>query len=446
VHDLVDSIGPWFLDTTAGGAAVRVDQAEVGRWPLLLPRGASAVTAETPYLERDRFGLLRRPPGLALTMYGALLPAKPRRAGGNPAQVAVAGAQVGGASDLQEDRIGGHPQDDRVGARLSEDEREESLAPPPRVDPRLVDLARALALQGNDPRERVAATVRHLRSGYQYTLDPGLFRTSDPLAEFLFEKKAGYCEYFASAAVILLRLQGVPARFVKGLNVGPEADVGGGLHVVRESDAHAWIEAFVPGEGWIEEDPTPPDQLASARPPAGTIERLFERARAALTAAWNRITATRPTVFFAWFGRRIGALAREPVAWLVVLALAFGPRLVRVLRALRLRRRKPAGEPVPETPAELRALVQDVERLWAAAGRPRPAARGMLEHARALGVADGPSAPIPEALRAAGLDVVDAYYRARFGGQALDPTETSRLRAALPAGRAISRTPATPGA
>ena len=100
---------------------------------------------------------------------------------------------------------------------------------------------------------------------------PGAFRTGDPLAEFLFEKKAGYCEYFASAAVVLLRLQGVPARFVKGLSVGPQTDQGGGLHVVRDSDAHAWVEAWIPGEGWVEADPTPPGQFAEAHGTRGLL-------------------------------------------------------------------------------------------------------------------------------------------------------------------------------
>ena len=53
----------------------------------------------------------------------------------------------------------------------------------------------------------------------RYSLDVGAFKTKDPLAEFLFDKKKGYCEYFASATVMLLRLQGVPARYVNGLSV-----------------------------------------------------------------------------------------------------------------------------------------------------------------------------------------------------------------------------------
>ena len=90
---------------------------------------------------------------------------------------------------------------------LTAGERDETLALPPRIDSRVAALARQLG-EASSPRERVDAVIRHLQTRYRYTLAPGSFHTDDPLAEFLFEKKAGYCEYFASAAVVLLRLQG----------------------------------------------------------------------------------------------------------------------------------------------------------------------------------------------------------------------------------------------
>ena len=360
VGPLLDGVGSWFLTPppdVRGSVAVRVDQAEVGRWPLLLPRGPLAVTADAPYLDRDRFGLLRRPAGTPLTLYGGLFPAGPARLG--------------------------------EAAPLSDDEREESLALPPSVDPRVGGLARTLALEAADPRGKLDATVRHLQTGYRYTLAPGAFRAGgDPLAEFLFEKKAAYCEYFATAAVVLLRLQGVPARFVKGLSVGPQTDLGDGLHVVRESDAHAWIEAFLPGEGWVEEDPTPPGQFASARQPATGLDRLLQRARAGLASVWNRLRARGPASFLAWLGREIASVAhraaREPLAWLLALPLALGPWLVRLWRARRRRLQAVARDAIPTVPADLRALLREVERRWIALGRPRPAGRGLLEHARAL--------------------------------------------------------------
>ena len=237
-------------------------------------------------------------------------------------------------------------------------------------------LAHSLAPDA-DPRGRLAATVAHLQGGYRYTLRPGAFRTGDPLAEFLFEKKAGYCEYFASAAVVLLRLQGVPARFVKGLSVGPQTDQGGGLHVVRDSDAHAWVEAWIPGEGWVEADPTPPGSFAEAHGRADSFQRFLQRVRAALSVGWARLTVRGPVSLLRQVARELSRVVaravREPVLWLVALSLALGPRLVRSWRSRRRRRRAAALDASPAVSAELRALVREVERRWTALGRPRPA-------------------------------------------------------------------------
>jgi hypothetical protein len=346
-----------------------------------------AVTADAWLIEIDRYGLLRRPPGDPLRLYGALW---------------SSGSSSGGVL-------------------LAAHEVAEALALPPHVDPRLDALARQLA-QSSEPRLRVEATVRHLQTGYRYTLAPGAFRTGDPLAEFLFEKKAGYCEYFASAAVVLLRLQGVPARFVKGLSVGAATDQGGGLHVVRESDAHAWVEAWLPGEGWIEADPTPPGDFLAQHPRSSFVARLAQHARAALASAWARLAVRGPVAFVRWLaGRvaeRVADLVRAPLVWLGLAALV-GGRFV--LRAVRARiRRATSFEPDAANAAvsaDLRALVHALERRWAAAGCSRPTGRGLLEHADRLATDPHTPRPLASAVVSAGPLIVEAYYRARFGGE-----------------------------
>jgi hypothetical protein len=88
---------------------------------------------------------------------------------------------------------------------------------------------------------------------------------------------------------------------------------------------------------------------------------------------------------------------------------------------------------VAPVPAELADLVRGLERRWRAGGRPRPPGRGLLEHARALARPGerAAEAPFPTALVEAGVLVVSAYYRARFGGETPAPGELARLRAAL---------------
>ncbi len=412
---LVAELGKWFPipgiepDSGASPAQVRVTQARTEEWPLLLPRGPVAVTAASSHLQLDRFGLVRRVAGLPLRQYGAVLV----------------------------DRVsGGWP-------GLSPVEREESLALPQVVDPRVASLASSLAPVDSGSREVLAATVHHLQTGYEYSLSPGPFRPDgDPLSEFLFEKRKAYCEYFASAAVVLLRLRGVPARFVKGLSVGPQSDMGGGLHVVRESDAHAWVEAWIPGEGWVEADPTPPGQFESARGAPGLLQQWLEHARAAVAGVWARVVSVGPVAFFRWLGTSVASFVtravREPVFWLVVTAVVLAPGAERRLRGL-LEARRRARERETEAaavPADLRSLVRDLERRWSDSGHPRPPSRGLREHASSLCASPPPGArPIPDSLVETGSEIVRVYYEARFGGTVSPPRgAVRRLRQLLNTG------------
>jgi hypothetical protein len=95
-----------------------------------------------------------------------------------------------------------------------------------------------------------------LRHEFRYTLETQKPGVIDPLASFLFVTKSGYCEYFASAMAVMLRMVGVPSRIATGFQGGYYNDVSG-LYVIRASDAHAWVEAWIGGMGWVTFDPTP---------------------------------------------------------------------------------------------------------------------------------------------------------------------------------------------
>ncbi len=97
----------------------------------------------------------------------------------------------------------------------------------------------------------------YLRRNFRYTLNLTGAPGRDPLAHFLFETKAGHCEYFASAMAVMLRTIGVPSREVNGFLPGEYNDLAGD-YIVRASDAHSWVEAYFPGIGWTTFDPTPP--------------------------------------------------------------------------------------------------------------------------------------------------------------------------------------------
>jgi protein-glutamine gamma-glutamyltransferase len=128
----------------------------------------------------------------------------------------------------------------------------------PALDPRIAELARRFAAGAGSDLARARAVERHLRSDFGYTLELPDKETADPLAYFLFTRRKGHCEYFASAMAVMLRSLEIPARMATGFQSGvynPVSD----LWLVRASDAHSWVEAWIPGHGWTTFDPTPPD-------------------------------------------------------------------------------------------------------------------------------------------------------------------------------------------
>ena len=144
---------------------------------------------------------------------------------------------------------------------------------PAGYNPRTLQLATEMRLEprfaGDDGSKMVAAVLARLRSGgYRYTLDPGVFGR-DSADEFWFERKEGFCEHIASSFVILMRALGVPARIVTGYQ-GGERNAVDGFWSVRQSDAHAWAEIWLPGRGWLRVDPT----AAVAPSRIGTFTRL----------------------------------------------------------------------------------------------------------------------------------------------------------------------------
>jgi protein-glutamine gamma-glutamyltransferase len=143
----------------------------------------------------------------------------------------------------------------------------DALTLPEGRNPRTAALAASLLveLRNADASALVQSVLDRLRTGgYTYTLEPGLFGP-DSADEFWFDRKQGFCEHIASSFVLLLRAMGIPARVVTGYQ-GGELNPQDGYWTVRQSDAHAWAEVWLPGRGWHRVDPT------AAVSPARTME------------------------------------------------------------------------------------------------------------------------------------------------------------------------------
>ncbi|HSP06443.1 MAG TPA: transglutaminaseTgpA domain-containing protein, partial [Acidobacteriota bacterium] len=120
---------------------------------------------------------------------------------------------------------------------------------------RMETLARQVTATQRTTIERALAMRNYLQRTYAYSTSQPPLKSNDPVSEFLFVRKSGHCEYFASSLVLLLRHIGIPARLVNGFREG-EFNTIGGFYVVRNSDAHSWTEAFIGGQ-WITLDPSP---------------------------------------------------------------------------------------------------------------------------------------------------------------------------------------------
>jgi protein-glutamine gamma-glutamyltransferase len=126
----------------------------------------------------------------------------------------------------------------------------------PPLDPRIVKLAEDITASAPSNYDKSVAIERYLATHFGYTLDLPRTLPRDPLANFLFERKQGHCEYFASSMAVMLRSLHIPSRIVTGFRGGEFNDLTG-QYVLRASDAHSWVEAYFPGSGWISFDPTP---------------------------------------------------------------------------------------------------------------------------------------------------------------------------------------------
>ncbi len=144
----------------------------------------------------------------------------------------------------------------RIKAASVSEEFEIAFLKLPSLDERIVQLAEKVSVGSGGAFGKALRIEAFLREGFEYTLENPSGTAVDPLADFLFRSRAGHCEYYATAQAVMLRTIGIPSRVVNGFRRG-EHNEWSDYFIVRQSDAHSWVEAYFPGPGWIEFDPTP---------------------------------------------------------------------------------------------------------------------------------------------------------------------------------------------
>jgi protein-glutamine gamma-glutamyltransferase len=311
------------------------------------------------------------------------------------------------------------------------------LALPANRNPRARDLAVRLRTAARDDAAYVADVLDFFRrGGFEYTLTPQrLGRNS--IDDLLFSTRQGFCGHYASAFVDLMRAGGVPARVVTGYQGGEWNPIGHYL-IVRQSDAHAWAEVWLPGRGWLRADPTAVispqrlsrELLAFDEDAGGNGDRLRGSARwlATVLQTWDAVNAwwqddvvgfnfARQLKVADWlgFGDRDWqtlaiALGAGMAAWLVWIAWS----LRRIAQSVR--------------PDALTRAWRRIDRRMARAGQPRAPHEGVLAYSERL-------ASTQPVMAAAVSPLATQYARLRFGPS----VSSSELRAFIRAARRFGR-------
>ncbi len=327
----------------------------------------------------------------------------------------------------------------RTGA-LDSVTRVRDLQLPPRLSPRVQALAEQWRRQGHDPLQLAQAALDYFhRENFVYTLNPPLLG-DDPVDQFLFDTRRGFCEHYASAFVTLMRAAGVPSRVVVGY-LGGEINAAGNYLIVRQSDAHAWAEIWTPDRGWVRLDPTAavaPERIelgidavrrleeqgvALGSLPADAVLRALqldwlERAVRQARWYWDLTNLT----WYRWvvdYGKErqqrfLASLGLMEISWSRLLGLAFGGTLlVTLIYALLYLRPKKSADPVL-------ALYLRFCRKLARAGLVRAPHEGALDFAHRC-------AQRRPDLKERVDDITQRYLHARYG-QAADAHEWHELK------------------
>ncbi len=222
-----------------------------------------------------------------------------------------------------------------VQRELTQPELQKFLAVADSVSPAVRELAQSWAATSTDPRAVLKTALEYFQQqGFRYSLSPGEYGEENGLDDFLFNRRVGFCEHYAGSFATLMRLAGVPSRVVAGY-LGGEFNAYGGFLIVRQSDAHAWCEVWLPELGWQRVDVTSviaPDRVnlgfqSFLERRAATGQERLPTGQAALSGRLKRwpilsdVSEAWDSVNYAWDTRVLSFDAEEQLSLMSTLGL-----------------------------------------------------------------------------------------------------------------------------
>lgn len=305
------------------------------------------------------------------------------------------------------------------------------------LSPEMRSRLRTLALQivgtTQGSAERAELLSGYLQTHYSYTTRLWKPSQSEPIFDFLESERRGHCEYFATALAVLLRSLDIPSRTVNGY-LTAEWNSYGKFFVVRQQHAHSWVEALLPGQGWVVLDPTPPQSSAPRLPLLFKVRQLFDGLDMGFgkyvleydVGAQQRLTDRLSSLWPRSEPAPSAGAATNSGAWrrLLLIALLFGGLGCGVL--LLVRRLRRVELPMTRDVTEGRGLM----KLALSTVKKRGFVRGPGETLQMLAqrLTDDGDPCAPSFTR-----LVELYYAHRFGQLPLDRVEITRLTRELQA-------------
>ncbi len=307
----------------------------------------------------------------------------------------------------------------------------------PAQSERIAGLAKEITHAQRSTYDKANAIQSFLTHNFRYSLDAPLAELDNPLEEFLFSRKTGYCEHYATAMVIMLRTIGIPARLVTGF-LATEWNEYGNYYLVRQQDAHAWVEVHLPHSGWITMDPTPPsiEGGGSSSPAWHALGRMMDTIRlqwsrffvqysaadqlavmrelkAESTSARNKALDSMSALFGPFIAMFSGIMEYAYKGTIQSLAEVLGPALIGlgVLLWLGIKRPWVKGMVSKKTTRDEQVIVQLYEKMvkhLAVKGISKPITTGPLEFVR---IAQAKWSDANSAV----ASITELYCRARFG-------------------------------
>jgi transglutaminase-like putative cysteine protease len=324
-----------------------------------------------------------------------------------------------------------------------EDERDFSLQLPEDCE-RLRRLAQEITQNVDGDFQKTEVLETYLKRHYAYSLevkrDPGF----SPVDDFLFHQKEGYCEHFATAMALMVRALGIPARLISGF-LGGEWNEFGKYYLLRQQDAHTWVEAYFPEMGWVTFDPTP--ARVEPKPLFPVVRGLFYCIDA-LRLRWNRYVinyrlsdqirmvrmAQRRTIRLTDAGSDLlGVLQRSYHRWSQTTGLwpkilfylaATGAGTGVLIAILKKWKRLKKSAPAADRPPIAVGFYRKMLKMMKAKGLSRPNGLTPLEFAQSVIRTRGP------AYRGV-MDITHLYNRRRFGREPISAPEMAHIHSIL---------------